>query len=264
MGTCVDIGGGRLFTEVVGGLNRPWLVLSNSLATDHTMWSEHVGWLARDHRLLLYDTRGHGGSTPPDGPLSLADLVADVVAVMDHHHVERAAFLGLSLGGMTGLGLALHHPERLSRLVCCDARADAPEPFIKGWTERIERVHAQGLEAVLDETLDRWLTPEFRAANAGRTAEISKMVLRTSVAGYVGGAEALLGLDYRNELHRITLPSLFVVGADDPAASVETMRDMAGAVRGGRLAVVPDARHLASVDNKEGFRAAVEEFLATP
>ncbi|HEV7873673.1 MAG TPA: alpha/beta fold hydrolase, partial [Enterovirga sp.] len=124
----VEIAGGRLFTRVDGEDVRPWLVLSNSLAADHTMWDPQIPLLTKRYRVLRYDTRGHGRSDAPPAPYSFDDLVGDVRAVMDHYRVERAAYMGLSLGGMTGLGLALAHPDRLSALVCCDARADNPEP----------------------------------------------------------------------------------------------------------------------------------------
>ncbi len=120
--------GASLFTRVDGAerSDAPWIVLSNSLAADHTMWDPQIPALTARYRVLRYDTRGHGASDAPEGPYDFDMLVADVIAVMDHHGVERATFMGLSLGGMTGLGLALAHPQRLSRLVCCDARADAP------------------------------------------------------------------------------------------------------------------------------------------
>ncbi|HEY0352699.1 MAG TPA: alpha/beta fold hydrolase, partial [Enterovirga sp.] len=100
----VEIAGGRLFTRVDGDAVRPWIVLSNSLAADHTMWDPQMALLTQRYRALRYDTRGHGRSDAPPAPYSFGGLVGDVLAVMDHHGVERAAYMGLSLGGMTGLG----------------------------------------------------------------------------------------------------------------------------------------------------------------
>jgi 3-oxoadipate enol-lactonase len=169
--------------------------------------------------------------------------------------------MGLSLGGMTGLGLALTHPERLERLVCCDARADAPEPVVRDWDKRMAKVNAGGMPSILPETLDRWLSQDFRDANPGPVGAISAMVLRTSIPGYIACGLALQKLAYREHLGRIVTPTLFVAGEDDPAAPLAVMQAMADAVPDARLAVVPNAKHLANIDNPAGFREAVEGFL---
>ncbi|WP_048863235.1 alpha/beta fold hydrolase, partial [Acidisphaera rubrifaciens] len=117
--------GFALNVAIEGPADAPWLVLSNSLAADLSMWDEQATWLARRYRLLRYDTRGHGGSDAPPGPYTIDDLAGDVVALLDHVGAARASFMGLSLGGMTGLALAARHGGRIARLVCCAARADA-------------------------------------------------------------------------------------------------------------------------------------------
>ena len=258
----VAIPGGHLATRVDGEAGKPWLVLSNSLAADHRMWDAQVPWLTGRYRVLRYDTRGHGGSDAPIGDYAFDDLVADVVAVMNHHDVARARYVGLSLGGMTGLGLALAHPERVERLVVCDARADAPPPFVKSWDDRIAAIEAGGMEVIVAGTLERWLTPAFRAREPAEAERLAAMIRATSPAGYRGCAAALKRLDYLKDLGRLTAPTLYVVGAEDSAAPEAAMRAMAEATPGGRLAVVAEAAHIANVDNPAGFRAALDGFLA--
>src|SRR3712207_4811904 len=141
----VPVKGGSLFTQVEASerSDPSWLILSHSLAADHTMWDAQIPALTTRYRVLRYDTRGHGLSDAPDGPYSFDMLVDDVVALMDHYAIDKAAYMGLSLGGMTGLGLALAHPNRVEKLVCCDARADTPEPVMKGWDERLATVERE-------------------------------------------------------------------------------------------------------------------------
>jgi 3-oxoadipate enol-lactonase len=100
--TAVQAPGAKLFTRIDGAerTDAPWLVLSNSLAADHSMWDPQVPLLASRYRVLRYDTRGHGRSEAPEGPYSFAMLVDDVIRVMDHHGAGMATFMGLSLGGM--------------------------------------------------------------------------------------------------------------------------------------------------------------------
>jgi 3-oxoadipate enol-lactonase len=261
--TRVPVKGGSLFSRVEASerSDPAWLILSTSIAADHTMWDAQIPALTSRYRVLRYDTRGHGLSDAPDGPYSFDMLVDDVVALMDQHGVDKATFMGLSLGGMTGLGLALKYPDRVEKLVCCDARADAPEPYAKSWDERIAVVDRDGMQGILQPTLERWLTPTFRKENPEVVASVEQMILGTPVAGYKGAAAALKKLDYLKDLPRITVPTLFVVGAEDAAASPEAMKAMADAVPGARLAVVPNAAHIANIDNPAGFYEAVAEFL---
>lgn len=265
--TDVAIPGGTLHTRVDGtddrngADDRPWLVLSNSLAADLGMWDDQIPLLTQRYRVLRYDTRGHGRSSVPPGPYGFPDLVGDVCAVMDAHGVARASFMGLSLGGMTGLGLALAHPERVERLVCCDARADNPPPFVQGWDERIAVVERAGMEGLVAGTLERWLTPATRAARPEAADRLAAMIRGTDPAGYRSCAAALKGLDYLKDLGRLTVPTVYVVGTEDAAAPPAAMRAMAEVTPDARLATVQDAAHIANVDNPEGFAKAIAGFL---
>ena len=120
----VPAGDATLAARIDGDPGLPWLMLSNSLAADMTMWDDQLPDLVRLRRVVRYDTRGHGASSAPPGPYDLARLAADAVAVLDRLAIPAADHLGLSLGGMTGVGLGLLHPARLRRLICCDARGD--------------------------------------------------------------------------------------------------------------------------------------------
>jgi 3-oxoadipate enol-lactonase len=259
--TRVSIPGGELLTRIDGEPGRPWLVLSNSLAADHTMWDPQMPFFTRHFQVLRYDTRGHGASTAPPGPYSFDQLIGDVVAVMDRYAVAQATYIGLSLGGMTGLGLALAHPDRVQALVCCDARADNPAPFVASWDERIAAVDRAGMHGLVAGTIERWLTAEFRAAHPRETAALEAQIRATSPVGYKGCAAALKTLDYLRHLGRLTVPTSYIVGAEDGGAPRPAMQAMAEATPGGRLEVVPDAAHIANVNNPACFDAAVARLL---
>mgnify|MGYP000648664908 CR=1 FL=1 len=145
-----------LNTRVDGPRDRPWLVLSNSLGADLSMWDPQIPLLTKRYRVLRYDTRGHGQSDVPPGPYSLDDLVRDVRELFLAFGIQRASFMGLSMGGMTGLGLATLHPERIERVICADARADAPKEFKAMWDKRIATIEHGGLEAIVDGIMAMW------------------------------------------------------------------------------------------------------------
>lgn len=258
----VDVGSGvAINTRVDGDAGKPWIVLSNSLGANLSMWEDQIGVLSETHRILRYDTRGHGASDTPEGPYGFDDLVGDVLGVMAAHGIETADFMGLSMGGMTGLGLALDHPGRFRRVICADGRADAPQGFRDMWDQRIAAVEAGGLAAIVEGTLASWLTEDWRAAHPARVEAVREMVLGNDPSGYVSCCKALKELDYLRRLGDVTIPVRYVGGARDMGAAPEVMQAMADATPGGIYVSIPDAAHVANINAPQAFNAAVVEFL---
>lgn len=257
----VSLGAHRLNCQVDGPDGAPWLVLSNSLGATLAMWDDQIPALTGRYRVLRYDTRGHGASDTPEGPYSFTDLTSDVVGLLDAFGIEKAAFMGLSMGGMTGLGLAVDHADRVDRVVCADGRADAPEGFRKMWDERMAKVNAGGLEAIADGTLQSWFTAPWRDANPDRAAEVRRMILSNDPQGYVNCCLALKELDYLRRLDQAKVPVLFVGGEQDMGAAPEVMQDMADRTPGGIYRSIPDAAHVANINAPEAFLTAISDFL---
>ncbi|NKB29207.1 MAG: 3-oxoadipate enol-lactonase [Rhodobacteraceae bacterium] len=259
--TLVNAGDVTLNTRVDGPDGAPWIVLSNSLGASLEMWDPQIAALTQRYRVLRYDTRGHGNSAVPPGPYSFDQLTGDVTLLMDAMGIATASFMGLSLGGMTGLGLALAHPDRFERIICADARADAPEGFRAMWDDRIAKVKAGGPEAIADMTLATWFTDDWRAENPDYAGTIRTMVVATPQDGYIACCEALKTLDFLRHLDRITIPTLFVGGSDDKGAAPDVMQAMADATPGARYIEVPSAAHVANINAPDAFNAAIRPFL---
>jgi 3-oxoadipate enol-lactonase len=102
-----------------GNSAAPPLVLANSLGTTLAMWDPQAGALARRFRLIRYDHRGHGRTPTVDGPYEIADLARDVLQLLDRLEIEKTSFCGVSVGGMVGIWLAAHVPERIEGLILC-------------------------------------------------------------------------------------------------------------------------------------------------
>lgn len=252
----------KLWVQIDGAEGRPWIVLGNSLGADHTMWDPQIDMLTRHYRVMRFDTRGHGRSDTPAGDnWTLADLERDTLALMDAHDIEVADYLGLSMGGMVGLGLALETPQRFGRMIMADGRADAPEPFRANWDTRIAKVEAEGLAGIVEPTIQTWFTADWLAANPDQAAAVRDFILANDPVGYCRCCAALKGLDYLRRLGEITLPLLYVVGEGDKGASPEVMQAMADATPGARLAVVADAAHVSNMNNPAGFNQAIMGFL---
>lgn len=257
----VSVSGVSIATYIDGEQDRPWIVLSNSLASDYSSWDDQLSLLTQNFRVLRYDARGHGRSAAPEGPYTFEHLTGDVLGLMDHYGIEKANFLGLSTGGMTGLGVAIEHPSRIARLICCDARSDAPPPFVDNWTARIASVESAGnLEPVAAFNKGRWFTPAFIASHPYVVDKVMKMILATSTRGYIGCGRALQKLDHKHHLGRIECPTLFVCGAQDGAARRHAGDD--GLVAGVANELVDPGAHICNIENPEGFNTIVSKWLS--
>jgi 3-oxoadipate enol-lactonase len=223
------------------------LLLGGSLGTTHTMWEPQLRGLGERVDTVAFDHRGHGASPVPDGPYTVAELGGDVLALMDSLGLERAAYCGLSLGGMVGQWLAINAPQRIERLILI---CTAPHlPPAAGWLERAATVRRAGsVEPVIDAVLARWFTAAFAAQHPDLVARVRAMIATSPPEGYAACCEAIADYDVRAGLPSITAPTLIIAGAQDPAAPPAIGRDMAAAVPGSRFALLDPAAHLASAE----------------
>lgn len=257
----IKANGITLECDVAGPEGAPWVTLSHSLGCDRTMWRNEVAAFADGYRVLAYDTRGHGGSEAPPAPYAFDDLIADAVGLWDALGIEKSHWVGLSLGGMTALGLALAHPDRVLSISVCDARADTDANANAAWESRIAAAREGGVEAVVEGSLLRWFTEASRKAETPAVAHAREMLRRTAVEGYAGCGQAIMGLAYLPRLGEIGVPAQFVVGAEDPATPPEASRAMQMRVRGARYVEIAKAAHLSNLENPEAFSAAIRTFL---
>lgn len=236
--------------ELSGPEQAPVVVLSNSLGTDLTMWDEQVPALTEHFRVLRYDQRGHGGTDAKPGPYSLEQLGGDVLELLDELGLDRVHFAGVSLGGMTGMWLAEHAPDRIDRLalICTSAELGPPSK----WTDRAALVREQGTAAVVESSLATWFTPD----TAGRediAEKFAGMLRACDDEGYAGCAEAIATMDILPRLDKITAPTLAVAGYDDPATPPEHAERIVSTVDGARLETLSAAAHLANVEQSDAM-----------
>ena len=231
----------------------PVLVLAGSLGSSGEMWRPQLPALADRFRVIRVDLRGHGRSRSTPGEYRVADLAADVRALLDRLDLERVDWCGLSIGAMVGMHLASETPERIGRLVLCCTSAWFPDP--SAYVERIAAVAAGGTGSIARAVVARWFTPGWAADHPDDVAQAEAMVAGTSDEGYAGCCAALAAWDHRNRLAAITAPTLVVAGEDDPATPVEPhARTLAEGIAGAELKVVPGA-HLATIESAPAVNA---------
>ena len=247
--------------ELSGRDGAPVVMLSHSLASSLVMWNPQLDLLESKFKVLRFDTRGHGDSDAPEGKYTLELLAADAVALMDALAIDAVHFVGLSMGGMIGQNLALDHGNRLKSLTLCDTAAVMPDEAQPIWQQRIAAAREKGLQDQVAETLERWFTPEYLSQNSPRVELIRRQILATPVAGYIGCSEAIRDLDNLKRLSEINLPTLIMVGEEDPGTPVAASEAMQERIEGSELVVLPAARHLSNIEQSGAFNEALMGFL---
>ncbi|HEX4233874.1 MAG TPA: alpha/beta fold hydrolase [Caldimonas sp.] len=240
----------------------PPVVLSHALGLDLHMWDALARRLATHYTVLRHDHRGHGESAGPPGPYAIDDLVDDAARVIREWGRGPVAWIGLSMGGMVGQGLAVRHPDLLRGAVLANTVARYPDAARPTWAARIAAVEQGGMAAVADAVVERYLHADYRAAHPDVAAALRARLLRTDPAAYVACCNAVANVDWLERLAGVRLPTLVIAGARDIGATPEMARAIAERIAGAELRVLADASHLSVVEAGDEFHAAVSSFLA--
>ena len=244
----------------------PVLVLGNPIGTTRYVWDQQVPVLARHFRVLRLEWRGHGmpgaQSAAPRGPYTIAELGTDVLGVLNHYGFERAAYAGVSLGGMVGLWLAANAPERITSLaVCCTALTPMPSPDL--WHERARLVREGGMDAIAATVVPRWFTPSFVARHPAEVETVLAMLRGTTPEGYAACGEAIASMDLRPLLPSVKAPTLVLSGAEDPAAPPWVGAATARGIPGSRFTVIRGTSHFAHYETPGPVTAALLSHFVT-
>jgi 3-oxoadipate enol-lactonase len=250
--------GATLHVEVEGAAHNPTLMLSNSLGTNLHMWDDQVAPFTRHFRLVRYDRRGHGKSSVPKGPYSMDRLGRDALAIIDGLGIDKLHWCGLSMGGMIGMWLGAHAPQRLDKLILSNTSAYFAEKAM--WEGRIKLVREQGLAAIVDANMERWFTKKFRETSPQTMERIHQMFLATDVEGYIGCGHAIRDMDHRPLLAKIRAPTLVIAGKHDPATTVEAGEFIAQHTPNAQLAILETA-HIANMEQPTLYADTVLGFL---
>jgi 3-oxoadipate enol-lactonase len=223
------------------------------------MWDDQVPVWAEHFRVVRYDQRGHGDSVVSAQPYSIDQLGRDVIGIMDALGIETAHWSGLSLGGMVGMWMLTHAPERIDKAILANTAAYMGPTEL--WNGRIETAHRRGMEALVEPTIERWFPEHFRRAAPATMDRIRAMILRTPVEGYQGCCAAIRDMDQRESIRNIANPVLVVIGSRDPATTPADGALIAASIRHAKT-VVLDAAHISNIEQPAAFASTVLDFLS--
>lgn len=258
----ITANGNQFDTIFEGPEGAPVVTLSHSLCCDLGAWDELAADLRKDHRVLRYSLRGHGRSDATPGPYDFRMLAADMAAIQDHYGVAQSHVIGLSIGGMIAQEFALRYPERVLSLVISSSLSALPDGAAALWPERIRLAAEEGLAATVDGSMSRWFVDGALKDRPEVEARIRKMILETSVEGYIGCCHAIAGIDLKDRIAAIKVPTLVIVGREDMGTPLSASELIHRKIEGSRLVVVDNAAHQLAVDKPEIFNAEVRRHLA--
>ena len=244
--------------ELAGPHDAPVLVLSHALGTNLTLWDQQVEALRGSFQIIRFDTRGHGKSAAPRGPYTLSFLASDIVTLLDELGVARAHFCGISMGGLIGQYLAVHHPERIASLVLSNTAAKIGND--EKWDRRIQLVAEAGMPAVFEEVLSGWFSAPFRDLHPPIVDSLARALKATAPEGYIGCCQAIRDADLSQHLERIKAPTLVIAGTEDQATPMASAQFLQQNIRGSQLIPLRCA-HLACAEAAAEFTDQLNRFL---
>ncbi len=255
----VEVNGIRCFYQLTGEGDQV-VVLIHALGTDHRMWDRQVEALKPHFRVLRYDVRGHGQTDKPPGPYSLELFARDLAALLDALGIAAAHLVGLSMGGMIAQTFALSYPERVKSLVLADTSSRYPPESRRQFEERARVAETQGMGPLVEATLERWFSPGFHQAHPEVVEKYRQMLLANDPRAYAAAARAIAQLDLTSRLGSIRVPTLVIVGEDDPGTPPAMAKEIAANIPGARLEILL-GRHMTQEESAEAFNRLLVEFL---
>lgn len=253
----VEVRGQQLYYEEQGE-GAP-VVFSHGLFMDHTMFAPQLEAVARTHRAIGWDERGHGRTRTTAEPFSYWDSAEDLLGLLDALEIERATLVGMSQGGYLSMRAALLAPERVEALVLIDSQAGVEDPAARaGYDELIAAWEAHGLTDELAATIASIVIDPDPAAQApwierwrGFDTATVRQVFTTLATRD----------DITARLPEIAAPALVLHGDADLVIGLEVARTLAEALPNAELEIVPGG-HGAVVTHPAPITAAIERFLA--
>jgi pimeloyl-ACP methyl ester carboxylesterase len=240
----------------------PPVILLHGYPFNRSLWREQVEALQATHRVITPDLRGHGESDV--APATMDQMARDVAALMTRLEIPKGAVGGLSMGGYVTLAFYRMFPERVQALILANTRASADTDEARAVrAQQSERALREGMEPIANEMLPKLLTAKTRAERPEIVSRVREMMLNTKTEGAAAALSAMAGRhDHIGLLSRIDVPTLIIVGREDPITPVKDSELMHREIRESRLEVIENAAHVSNLEQTKQFNQAVQTFLS--
>src|SRR5512137_541788 len=243
------------------GTSKEVVLLLHAFPLHSGMWSRQVAALSPRFRVIAPDYPGLGKSNPRPEISTMEILAEQVLGLLGSVRIDRAVVVGLSMGGYLAFEIYRQRPGLFRGLVLCDTRAGADTPEGAANRETFARNAVEkGLHWVADEMTPKLLRPK---PDAAAVREVRALIGQGTPAGVAAAQRGMARRpDSTPTLSTITCPTLVVVGAEDTLTPPAEAQKLAAGVKGARLATIPTAGHLPTVENPGAMNQALSEFLS--
>jgi 3-oxoadipate enol-lactonase len=235
------------------------LFLLHALGAESSIWDEVVDRLATERRIVRVDLPGHGRSAASAQAYTIDELLDAILARAAGTGTQQFSLGGISIGGLIAQAMAIRHPDKINRLILSNTAARIGTEQI--WTERERRVLEVGLSTLAPELARRWLSPSYVEQHPEVLDRLTTQLGATSVTGYLHAVALLRDTDLRNDIARITSPTLIIHGERDPVISRDETAVLE-TIRGSRTEVL-DCAHLSCVERPDEFATCLATFLSS-
>jgi 3-oxoadipate enol-lactonase len=246
------------------GAGKP-VVLLHAFPCNRSMWAPQINALIQQQqfRVITPDFRGFGESEVPDGPYLMETLADDLAALLDTLQIEECVLGGLSLGGYVAFAFYRTYSTRVQALILADTRPQADTPEGRAAREETAQLaEREGSLPVVERLLPRLLTSATLQEPTGTTARLRAMMEAAAPTGIAGALRGMaLRPDSTDLLPHVRCPTLVLVGEEDTLTPPADARLMAGVIPDARLVTIPQAAHLANLEQPKAFNQALAAFL---
>ncbi|WP_460773057.1 alpha/beta fold hydrolase [Microbacterium sp. GXF7504] len=247
------------FTDPVGPDGAPLLVLGPSLGTSSILWENALPLLRSRYRVTAWDLPGHGASAAPDAPFTVAELADAVAEGARGLGADRILYAGVSLGGATGLELALRHPDLVAAAAIVASGAQLGDP--QAWHDRARQVREQSTSSLIIGSAQRWFAPGSIEREPELSGRLLHVLQDADDEGYALCCEALATFDVQDRLREIQPPVHAIWGRHDQVAPEAKAEQIASGVPHGSIAVIEDAAHLPPAEQPSATASALIAFF---
>jgi len=242
----------------------PPVLFLHGFPLDHSMWAEQLSALAASHRVIAPDLRGFGASGVTPGKVTMVQMADDCAGLIDALGIQTPiALVGLSMGGYVAWQFVQRHAAKLGKLVLCDTRSVADTPqAAETRLKMAEHVLKHGTSAVAEAMLPKLFAPATYEKRPQVVESVRRMMLAAPPTGVAAAQHGMAARpDVSSMLPTIQVPTLVICGEHDAISPLAEMRTIAESIPGATLVVVPDAGHMAPMENPGVVNAALKEFL---
>ena len=231
------------------------IIFSHGWMCDCSVWNSQINFFSKKYKVIVYDHRGHGKSDKPKANYSIETLSNDLYSIIKELNLDKVTLVGHSMGGMTALTFALNHPDKVSKLILVGTSA---KMTLLGYIQLWIMMHISSYESFVRGMID---FQHHKPSEQIKKESFERAMRTPKFASYECFTEFMKNYDIRERISQIRIPALIVVGSKDEATPVEMSQYLNREIKGSKLQIIPDSKHMVMIDKPNELNGIIEEFI---